>query len=121
MIFSVLPKLRATVDELVFCRLSKKEQMRRNKLGRAISKIGVLLGSKPNRDQLMSILTEIRVMIRHTEVWAEEKTSASVRRCVSDLLQLLEELDLLIQFELDKRGYLHRITTVIKSLVSLLV
>ncbi len=118
---SVLPRISGTINELTYCRLSRKEQTRISRIKRLNSRVGILLNLHPSSQHLKSALSEIRVMIRHVEVWSEEKTKSSTRQHVSDLLSYLEELEILIQIELEQIGILPRLISAVKSLMSFLI
>jgi len=80
--------------------------------------IDLQLKSKRN-PEVQRVLSEVRVSIRHIEIWIEEGTTASVRHHVENLLLYFEELGLLVEDELNQIHVLLRIKTMIKSVLSL--
>ena len=121
MVTLVLPKITATIDELTLCRLSRKEQKRVRKFQRSMSKIGPLLISKNKVIHIESALCEIRRIIRHAEVWIEEKITSTIKHHLSALLSYMDELEILVQLELENHGIIPQILAGIKSLVSIFI
>ena len=114
----ILSQLQVTTDELVECRLSKREQKRMLRIRTSIVTVRGLIGSNPNKSDLQDALSEIGKVSRHAEIGAEEATTAKVRRLMSDSVLLTSELKVLLQHDLDNMGILSRISSGIKTSIA---
>lgn len=111
----LLSQLQATSDELIECRLSKREQKRLLRVRTSIVTVRGLISNNPDRSGLQRSLFEVGKVCRYAEIGVEAATTAKVRRLMTDMVLLTSELKVLLQHELDNMGILSRLSSVIKT------
>ena len=116
----LLSQLQATSDELVECRLSKGEQKRLLRVQTSLVTLRGLIRNNPNRSELHHSLSEIGKVCRHATIGVEAATTVKVRRLMSDIVLQTSELKVVLQHDLDNKGILSRMSSVIKAALFLL-
>ncbi len=118
--FQILSQLQVTTDELVDCRLSKRERKRLLRVRTSIVTVRGLISDNPDKSDLQRSLSEIGKACRHAEIGVEAATTVKVRRLMSDIVLQASELKVVLQHDLDNKGILSRMSSVIKAALFLL-
>ena len=117
----ILSQLLVTADELVECRLSKREQKRMLRIRTSLAIVRGLISINPDRSDIQYSLSEVGKICRYAEIGTEAATTAKVRRLMSDMVLQANELKVVLQHDLDNMSLLSRILSGIKATVALLI
>ncbi len=117
--FAILSQMQVTTDELAECRQSKGEQKRLLRVQKSLATTKALLGNNPSKVDLHNSLSEIGKVSGFAELGVEAATTVRARRLWSALVIQACELDTLLQQDIDNKGVLSRISSVIRATLAI--
>ena len=115
-----LLQLQVTCDELDDCRLSKREQKRLLRIRTSLVTVRGLIRNNPDKSDLQRSLSVIGKACRYAESGVDAAPTVKVRRLMSDMVLQASELKVVLQHDLDNKGILSRMSSVIKAALFLL-